>query len=137
MNDPEFRQMVNKAIFIVSVVLVFTIPLFFVFKNKLLISESNLLKDITNKKEMMIYITENNCNKCNTLKKELDKKDIEYELINKDKSKDYNKIIQRLGLDSSNIYSPTLIYIEKGELISYMVDIETKESLNDYLKNYK
>lgn len=137
MNDPEFRQMVNKAIFIVSVVLVFTIPLFFVFKNKLLISESNLLKDITNKKEMMIYITENNCNKCNTLKRELDKKDIEYELINKDKSKDYNKIIQRLGLDSSNIYSPTLIYIEKGELISYMVDIETKESLNDYLKNYK
>jgi len=137
MNDPEFRQMVNKAIFIVSVVLVFTIPLFFVFKNKLLISESNLLKDITNKKEMMIYITENNCNKCNTLKKELDKKDIEYELINKDKSKDYNKIIQRLGLDSSNIYSPTLIYIEKGELISYMVDIESKESLNDYLKNYK
>ena len=86
---------------------------------------------------MMIYITENNCNKCNTLKKELDKKDIEYELINKDKSKDYNKIIQRLGLDSSNIYSPTLIYIEKGELISYMVDIESKESLNDYLKNYK
>lgn len=137
MNDPEFRQMANKAIFIVSVVLVFTIPLFFVFKNKLLISESNLLKDITNKKEMMIYITENNCNKCNTLKKELDKKDIEYELINKDKSKDYNKIIQRLGLDSSNIYSPTLIYIEKGELISYMVDIESKESLNDYLKNYK
>lgn len=137
MNDPEFRQMVNKAIFIVSVVLVFTIPLFFVFKNKLLISESNLLKDITNKNEMMIYITENNCNKCNTLKKELDKKDIEYELINKDKSKDYNKIIQRLGLDSSNIYSPTLIYIEKGELISYMVDIESKESLNDYLKNYK
>ena len=137
MNDPEFRQMVNKAIFIVSVVLVFTIPLFFVFKNKLLISESNLLKDITNKKEMMIYITENNCKKCNTLKKELDKKDIEYELINKDKSKDYNKIIQRLGLDSSNIYSPTLIYIEKGELISYMVDIESKEYLKEYLNNYK
>lgn len=137
MNDPEFKEMVNKAIFIVSVVLIFAIPVFFIFKNKLYVTESKLLKDIKNKKEVMLYITENNCKKCDIIKKELNKSDIEYEELNKSKDNDYSEIIQNLGLNSSSLYLPALIYVEKGKLISYVVNIESKEGLDTYLKKYK
>ena len=135
MNDPEFRQMVKKAIFVVLIVLVFTIPVFFIFKNKFSHSESKLIKEITNSKTLILYITENNCSKCKILKKALDENNVDYKEVNKDKEKDYNEMIEKLELD--NIYVPTIIYLEKGEVISYMVDIESKENLKEYLDNYK
>lgn len=137
MNDPEFKEMVNKAIFIVSVVLVFTIPVFFIFKNKIMITENKMSKDIRNGKTVLLYVTENRCNICKIIKKELDDKNIEYEEINKDKENDYDIIIEQIGLRSSNTTPPALIYIEKGKLISYVVNIESKEDLDTYLKKYK
>ncbi len=135
MNDPEFRQMVKKAIFVVLIVLVFTIPVFFIFKNKILYKESKLLKEITTSKTVLLYITENNCSKCKKLKETLDENNVDYKEVNKDKEKDYDKMLEKLELN--NIYAPTIIYIEKGEVISYMVDIESKEYLKEYLNNYK
>ena len=137
MNDPELKQLFKKTIFIVLIILVFTIPIFLFYINKLYIKEDKLLNDISNKKTMMLYITENNCDICKTLKEELNNNNIKYKELNKDKSKDYKRIISNMGLDSSNIYAPTLIYIEKGEVISYIVDIESIEKLNDYINNYK
>jgi glutaredoxin len=137
MNDPEFREMLNKAIFIVAVVLVFTIPVYFIFKNKIMVQESTTLKEIRNNKTIMLYITENNCKQCKILKKELDKTDIEYEEINKDKEKNYNRILSQLGLKSSTITVPSLIYVEEGKVISFVVDIDSKEKIKEYINNYK
>lgn len=136
MNDPEFRQMVNKAIFIISVVVVFAIPVFFIFKNKIIYTESELLKSI-NKKTILLYITENNCKLCKTYRKELDKNNIKYKELNKDKEQDYESIINKLELNNSNLYVPALIYIKDGEVQSFIVDIKTKKILNEYIENYK
>lgn len=137
MDDPEFKQMLYKAIFIVSIIIVFAVPVYFIYKNKIAITETQLVKDIKNKKSLILYVTQNKCKICNTLKKELDNNDIEYIVLNKDKEKDYDNVLTSLGLNSSNIEIPTLIYIENGEVVSYIINIESKERLNDYLKNYK
>jgi len=138
MNDPEFKQLVHKALFAISVALIFAIPLIFIFINRLdNDTENELLKSIKNKETLILYITEDNCSKCNTIKKELNNKNIEYKELNKNKEIDYNKIISTLELDSSNMYSPAIIYIENGEVISYIVDVNSKERLDDYLENYK
>ena len=137
MNDPELKEMIHKVIFAVAVAVVFAVPLFLIFKNKILIEESSILKDIRNDKSLIIYITKDDCKICKTLEKELDKKDIEYKELNKDKNKDYNEIIRNLDLTKSELKEPTLIYIEKGKVISYIVDIKNKEYLNKYLENYK
>ena len=137
MDDPEFRKIVGKAIFAVSVALVFAIPLFFVFKNKFTVEKSSLVDDINAEKSVFLYITEKNCKKCNTLKKELDNNEINYIELNKDKNIDYKEVINSLSLDSSNLDSPTLIYVEKGEVQSFIVDISSKKVLNGYIENYK
>ncbi|MBR5370114.1 MAG: hypothetical protein IK137_02285 [Bacilli bacterium] len=137
MDDPEFKQMVHKAIFAVTIALVFAIPLFFVFKNKFTIKEDQLLKSINNKETVFIYIIEDKCDNCKTLKKELDNKKIKYKILNKDTNQNYKKIINMLGFYSSNMYIPALIYVKDGEVQSFIVDINNKKALNEYIENYK
>lgn len=135
MNDPEFKEMLKKAIFALSVALVFIIPIFFIFKNKLSSTPNTIIKDIRNEKTFILYITKEKCNTCKMLKQELS--DIKYKELNKDKNKDYNEIIMKLELDDSKLYIPALIYINKGKVESYIVDIKSKEDINNFLSNYK
>ena len=135
MNDPEFKEILKKAIFALSVALVFIIPIFFIFKNKLSSTPNTIIKDIRNEKTFILYITKEKCNTCKMLKKELS--DIKYKELNKDKNKDYNEIIMKLELDDSKLYIPALIYINKGKVESYIVDIKSKEDINNFLSNYK
>ena len=129
MNDPELKQMIHKALFAVAIALLFAIPVFFIFVNKISVKENRLLKDIRENKTFLLYVTENKCTMCKTLKKELDNKNISYKELNKDKEQEYEEIIKSLGLKSTNIETPTLIYVEKGQVISYIVDIKSKEYL--------
>lgn len=135
MNDPEFKEMLKKAIFALSVALVFIIPIFFIFKNKLSSTPNTIIKDIRNEKTFILYITKEKCNTCKMLKQELS--DIKYKELNKDKNKDYNEIIMKLELDDSKLYIPALIYINKGKVESYIVDIKSKEDITNFLSNYK
>lgn len=137
MNDPEVKELFNKAKFILAVVLVFAIPVFFVIKNKLVITESSVLKDIQKKEIVLLYITEEDCSNCKKIKKELDKQEIEYDELNKDTNKDYKTIIRKIGLSSSKLYTPTLVYVVKGKTESYIVDIKSIEELNNYIDNIK
>jgi len=137
MNDPEVKEMFNKAKFILAVVLVFAIPVFFVIKNKLIITESSVLKDIQKKEIVLLYITEKDCSNCKKIKKELDNKEIEYEELNKDTNKDYKTIIRKIGLNNSKLYTPTLVYVVKGKAESYIVKIKNVEELNEYIENIK
>ena len=135
MDDPEFKEMVKKAIFAVAVALVFIIPIFFIFKNKLSSTPNTIVKDIREEKTFILYITKANCNKCKTLKKELN--NVEYKELNKDTNKNYNEIMMKLELNDSKIYVPALVYINKGKVESYIVDINTKEDIDNFLSNYK
>lgn len=137
MNDPEVKEMFNKAKFILAVVLVFAIPVFFVIKNKLIITESSVLRDIQKKEIVLLYITEEDCSNCKKIKKELDNKEIEYEELNKDTNKDYKTIIRKIGLNNSKLYTPTLVYVVKGKAESYIVKIKNVEELNEYIENIK
>ena len=135
MNDPEFKEMLKKAIFALSVALVFIIPIFFIFKNKLSSTPNTIIKDIRDEKTFILYITKEKCNTCKMIKQELS--EIKYKELNKDKNKDYNEIIMKLELDDSKLYIPALIYINKGKVESYIVDIKSKEDINNFLSNYK
>ena len=137
MNDPEVKEMFNKAKFILAVVLVFAIPVFFVIKNKLIITESSVLRDIQKKEIVLLYITEEDCSNCKKIKKELDSKEMEYKELNKDTNKDYKTIIRKIGLNNSKLYTPTLVYVVKGKTESYIVNIKDIEELNEYIENIK
>ncbi len=134
MNDPEFRKLMKKFFLAILITLIFMIPIFFFLHNKVLIHKSELLTDINKNKTVVIYITENNCKKCNNLKDRI--KNINYKELNKDTNRDYEEIISKLGINESNISSPAILYVKKGQLISYIVDIKEDE-LKEFIKSYK
>jgi cell division protein FtsX len=133
MNDPEFRQMMKKFFTIAIITIAFLIPLFFIYKNKIVVNENNILTDIKKNKSLVIYITENNCNRCKDLKKDLRK--VNYKEISKT-NKSYNKIINKLNISNSNIATPAILYVKKGQLVSYIVDVKDDE-LKEFIKSYK
>ena len=137
MNDPEFRQMLNKAIFILAVVIVFAVPVYFIYKNKISVEDSKILKKIKQEKTFFIYVTEDKCKTCKELKKELNNEKVLYEELNKGKERDYDRIITKLELNNSILTVPTLIYVEEGKVVSYIVDIKSEEYLKEYINNYK
>ena len=137
MDDPEFRELVKKAVFAISVAIVFVIPIFFIFKNKLISETSNVLKDIRKEETFILLIEEEKCNYCKEIKKELKNNNIEYKELKKDKEKDYDEIVRKLDLDNDTLYLPTLIYIEKGKVIEYIVDIKSKEDIKTFINSYK
>ena len=135
MDDPELKALIKKSLFAVAVALAFAIPAFLFFTNKLYVKDSDIVKSIKNNKGILIFVTENKCSNCNTIKKEL--KDVKYKVLNKSTDKNYNEIMIRLGLENSNIEIPALIYVKKGELYSFIENINSEEELNKYLENYK
>lgn len=137
MDDPEFRELVKKAVFAISVAIVFVIPIFFIFKNKLISETSNVLKDIRKEETFILLIEEEKCNYCKEIKNELKINNIEYKELKKDKEKDYDEIVRKLDLDNDTLYLPTLIYIEKGKVIEYIVDIKSKEDIKTFINSYK
>lgn len=134
MNDPEFRQMMKTFLIILLIVLAFLIPLFFIFHNKIIGKENSILTDIKKNKTVVIYITENNCSKCNDIKKEL--KRVNYKEISKT-NKSYNRMISKLDMKELNISTPALLYVKKGKLYSYIVEIKTTEEVKKFINNYK
>ena len=51
----------------------------------------------------------------------------------KDRHEDVYKVLK---VDSRNIKAPGLFYINKGEVVSYLSDIEKEDELNDFIDNY-
>ena len=137
MDDPKFRELAMKCIFAVAVALVFAIPLFFIFKNKITYNPSTVIQDVRKEKTFIIYVTEDRCKNCKVLKQELEDNNINYRVLNKSREKDYNSIISELGLNKSKLIVPALIYINKGNAESFIVDIKSKEEINEFLSNYE
>lgn len=136
MKDPEFIQLVKKVIFAVVIVLLFIIPIFFVIKNKFSDGNHNILNNIRNEKNMVLLITSEDCSNCKEIRKVLKNKNIKYTVLNKDTNRDYDEIIIKLETNKSGIKVPTLMNIEKGKLISYIVDID-EEDLNNFIDSYE
>lgn len=132
MKDPEFIELRNKFFLGVFIFLVFAIPIFFFLKNKILISDSSLLKSINKKNSVLILLTENKCNRCNKSKEVLNKVGINYYVLNKDKERDYNTIIYKLELDK-DIQIPSLIYVEEGKVYAYIDNIKSEKEITDFI----
>lgn len=137
MKDPEFIELRNKFLLAVLVALAFTIPVIFIFKNRLVGNESSILKELKNNKEIVILVTDKDCNNCNKYKKVLDNYNVNYKVLNKDTNRDYEKILQKISLNKKIIVTPTIIYTKKGKTISFITDINSSEELKTYIENYK
>ena len=137
MKDPEIIELRNKVLIVLLIVVIFSIPIYFIFKNKIFNDNSKIIKAIKNNDRIAILVTENRCSRCNKVKDILNDNDAKYYILNKDKDSNYKKIIKKLDIIEEDIVTPAIIYVEKGKAITTYVDINSKSELKKFIKNYK
>ena len=97
MKDPEFIEMRNKFLLGLIIALIFSIPVFFIFKNKLVVN-NELENKISKNKEVVLYINSNDCINCKKVKKYLDNNKIKYYTLGTSSNK-YKGIMNKIGVN--------------------------------------
>lgn len=134
MRDEEFIIFRNRILIGLIVVIIISIPVFFIIKNKLFVEESDIIKKINDKEDITILVTKDKCDNCKEYENKLKDLNVEYTLL-KESNKSYEKILKELNVNYE-VVSPTLIYVEDGVLISSLVDIKDNTELTEFIKNY-
>lgn len=135
MKDPEFILLKNRTILAVAVCIILLTPFFLFFFNKLNQDDSKLIREIRKKKTVYIYI--NNQYTSDKYHKALKEENLHYYRINKDKSRDYEKIIRTLDITDNDVVPPSVIYIKEGQLISILNNVQKEEDIKTFLENHQ
>lgn len=136
MNDPEFIMLRNRFLLGVLVAIIFIVPLFFFFKNKL-ISNEDILQKIRNNETLMILVVENDCIECKNYQEQLNNNDIGYMKVNKSKDTNYELILNELNMSYDDVTSPSIIYVKNKKVVSTLTNMKTNEEINSFIVNYK
>ncbi len=136
MKDPEIIELRNKFLLGILISTIVIIPFFLFFYNRLTPKESKIMKKIETENSMLIFITKNDCGKCNTYKKVLNEKEIPYEVININKAANYEDILATLDIDKSDIEIPSLIYIETSHALAILADIQSEEEMLTFIRHH-
>lgn len=135
MKDPEFILLRNRFFIAVIVTLIFVVPLgFFVF-NRFANQTSELLKNIKEEKNVIIFLTSNKCSQCSKIKEILDSNNVAYFELNKDKDTDYKEILFKIDLQTNFVETPGIVYVENGKLSTNVMAVEEKLA-QSFLENH-
>lgn len=135
MKDPEFIMLRNRFLFGLLVVLVFSIPLFFIFYNRFDVSPK-LTRIIEKENEVLFLVIENDCSSCQKVEKELKKKKVKYYKLHRLKERKYSSLLEQLNLSESDITPPTIIYIKDKKVVSTLVQKEIAE-VDEFIDYYQ
>ena len=135
MKDPEFIMLRNRFLLGIIVAIIFVLPLFYFFKNKLLFDESTISK-IRDNKKLTLLVVENKCEECQEYEKILKANNILYTKINKYKDKSYELVLNELGISNDDVPSPTIIYIEEQKVVATLPKMESEEEITNFITNY-
>lgn len=138
MNDLEFNELRNRIIIGVLVAIIFSIPiLIFVIKN-FRIDTSDVLRKLKKKEDMLIYLKDDSCKQqCDMVENIFEDKKISYFTINIGHYADYDELLKRLDIEERAVEIPSIIYIEKGEMVANMMDVNQEDNLISFLEFYK
>ena len=137
MEDPEVIELRNKIVLGLIIIIVFLVPLFIFFYNKSGVTDNKIINKINNEKRLFILIRNSECNNCKNIEKVLKNENINYIVLNKDIIKNYNYIIRKLDISSSDIITPTLLYVEESKNYASLVDIKNESEVEEFINNYK
>ena len=95
-----------------------------------------ILKAIENNEKVLIYVDGYKCDKCRTVKNILNDYNVNYYEINKDiDHQDFKIIMSKIHLDWENISAPTLIVVDKGEVVVHMSEFNNRD-LGEFFQEY-
>lgn len=136
MKDPEFIVLRNRFLIGLAIFIVFITLIVMIF-NRFYGHYSGEVYDMISDKKTVVFLqTSNDCELCDGVKEILDKENINYEEVTMSLRDRHKDIYRLLDIDSSKITPPSLFYIKKGEVVSYLNNISSENEVNDFIKNY-
>ena len=136
MQDQEFIALRNRFLFSLLITIIFVIPVSILVINKFSSSKSDLLKYIEQKKNIVIYLTTDECSKCEEYQKLLDNEHVAYFELNTKKAQEFKEIMSRIEMTSKYATAPGVVYVENGKLSANIVDIKNSNELLQFIENY-
>lgn len=134
MKDPEFIQLRNRFLFAILIAVIFSVPLIiFLSKN---FSDTNVLLRVRKKETFVILIENKKCRLCEKVADLLDDNSVDYVRLNRDKNKDYDKILKNLDLINKREEYPIVVYISDGKMVANLFNITGVKEVDEFIKNY-
>lgn len=135
MRDPEIIQLRNRFLLAITIALLFSVPLI-IFLNKNF-NNTNVLTRIREKDTFVILIENKGCKMCKKVNELLDDNSVDYVRLNRDKNKDYNKIMKDLELVNKREEYPVVVYVTKGKMTANLFNISDVSEVREFMKNYE
>lgn len=128
------EKLVKKFIIGLIVVIIFAIPTVIFLINKFIYNDSSIIKKIDNKETFMILVKDYSCNNCIEIKNIIEDNNYDCVELNSYEENKYKNVLNKIDLSLSDIKTPSVIYVDKGKVYSFLVDVKISE-LRTYLKN--
>ncbi len=132
--ETETEKLVKKFIIGLIVVIIFAIPTVIFLINKFIYNDSSIIKKIDNKETFMILVKDYSCNNCIEIKNIIEDNNYDCVELNSYEENKYKNVLNKIDLSLSDIKTPSVIYVDKGKVYSFLVDVKISE-LKTYLKN--
>ena len=82
----------------------------------------------------MILVKDYSCNNCKEIKNIIEDNNYDCVELNSYEENKYKNVLNKIDLSLSDIKTPSVIYVDKGKVYSFLVDVKISE-LKTYLKN--
>ncbi len=128
------EKLVKKFIIGLIVVIIFAIPTVIFLINKFIYNDSSIIKKVNNKETFMILVKDYSCNNCIEIKNIIEDNNYDCVELNSYEENKYKNVLNKIDLSLSDIKTPSVIYVDKGKVYSFLVDVKISE-LKTYLKN--
>lgn len=126
----------EKQIGLVIVGLVIVVALFTLIMTKGLSKENSPTMRKINREEKALILAYNSEENDISIKKYLSQEKVSYISLDSNKNRDYDHVIEVLGLDKDTIQLPALIYVEEGKAVAYLYQM-TEEETSKFLDYYQ
>lgn len=135
MKDPEFIQLRNRFLLGVVISICLAVPLMlFLIKSY---GASNVATKLNKKEDFVLLVTSNNCDRCKSVGKILDNKDIKFSKMNVSTTKDSDMVMKKLGITNNREVYPIIVYIKDGKMVANLYVENNEKEVAEFLKFHK
>ena len=123
-KDPELILLRNRFLLGLGVALIFAIPIALLFFNRFHSTYSDVYSAFRRQDSFVIFLTDSsNCSNCSLIEQVLKDQEVAYYPYDISKEKDYSLVQERIGIVSSALKVPAIIYIREGQMEENLLNI--------------
>lgn len=134
-KDSEFTDFRNRILLVILGFVIVVMLLIIIFVKKFSFTGPINTK-MKRKETFLVFVNNRKCSDCEEIKLYLDNLGVKYEIMYEDND-DAKAIFKKYDFVTDNDVSPAVLYMVDGKLFANLVNINSKNELYCFIKNYK